>query len=156
MPSEANDSGDDGLRRLDENLFETVADLLERPDHHERMAGARAPATASAMSTWRLLFLGAEREREREAEAEEEGGGGRWLARFRGRCVWGREREGRGSRTAGRRRLLLVVVASWVAGGGWFLGLPPRQAWKTATFPACSASLFLSCAAAKYKSRTSR
>jgi hypothetical protein len=93
VPSEANDGGDDDLRRLDENLFEAVADLLERPDHHERMAGARAPATASAMSTWRLLFLGAERERERGGE---EGGGGRWLARFRGRCVWPLgQREGR-------------------------------------------------------------
>lgn len=42
MPSEANDGGDDDLRRLDENLFEAVADLLERPGHHERMAGTRA------------------------------------------------------------------------------------------------------------------
>lgn len=86
VPSEASDSGDDDdadLRRLNENLSRPWPVFWNgRAITSAWLARAR-PLRHPQCQRGAFSFL-AERERER---GDPEEGGGRWLARFRGRCV---------------------------------------------------------------------
>lgn len=156
VPSEASESGDDAdadLRRLNENLSRPWPIFWNgRAITSAWLARAR-PLRHPQCQRGAFSFLA-------DREESGEGGGGRWLARFRGRCVWevrrgrGGGREGRkeGStswgracvRSAGRLRLLFVfVVGGRRSRIGWFLGLPcPMPSLENGSVPGMQRQAF--------------